>query len=147
VSSLTLKVTFSRLILAAERRLRYLWLNRIQNLPIRNVAHLKVLLLYQALLVTHPILAFWCECIACIICLANIAVYTTPAIFTIARWLIWLAQWSIFWFLCERAAERFYTIFTTISRRTYTFAIILVALSELVAVEVAEVAIEARRTF
>jgi len=127
--------------------LRYLWLDRIQNLPIRDVAHLEVLLLYQSLLIAHPILAFWCECVACVVCLADIAIYTTPAIFAVTTWFVWLAQWSVFRFLCQRTAEGFYTIFTTISRRTYTFAIVLVAFSKLVAMEVTEVAVETRRAF
>jgi len=89
---LTLEVTLGRLILTRERRLRPLWLDRIKNLPIRDITHLKVLLLYQALLIAHSVLPLWHERITRIIRLADIAVYTTPTLITITRLLISLAQ-------------------------------------------------------
>jgi len=88
---LTLEVTLCRLILTREGRLRLLWLDGIQDLPIRDITHLEVLLLHQALLVTHSVLPLWHQRITCIICLADIAIYATPTLITITRLFISLS--------------------------------------------------------
>jgi len=143
---LTLKVTLRRLVLTRERRLRLLWLYRIKDLPIRDITHLEVQLLHQALLIAHSVLPLRHERITRIIRLADIAIYATPTLITITRLFIRLAQRPVLKLPRQRSTQRLFTVFTAKAGRTYALAVCLVALSKLVALEVFEIAVEARRT-
>jgi hypothetical protein len=71
---LTLKIALCRLLVTGERGLRFLVLELVENLPVCDVAHLKVLLDQLAVLVAHTTLSVWDHSIAGVVRLADVAV-------------------------------------------------------------------------
>jgi hypothetical protein len=87
----TLEVTLLSLGVAREGRLRLLLLQGIQDLSVRDVADLEVLLDQLPILVAHSAFLIWHHSIAGIVRLANIAVDAGPALraFTLLRASSW----------------------------------------------------------
>ena len=71
---LTLEITLFCLGVARESRLRLLVLQCIEDLPVRDVAYLEVLLDQLAILVAHTALAIWHHSITSVVRRAHVAV-------------------------------------------------------------------------
>jgi hypothetical protein len=72
--TLTLEVALLTLGVAREGRLRFLLLQRVEDLPVRDVADLEVLFDQLAILVAHSALPIRHHSIAGVVCLAYVAV-------------------------------------------------------------------------
>jgi hypothetical protein len=81
---LTLEVALFAVGVARKGGLGLFLLERIENLAIGNVAHLEVLVDDQTLAITDATLALGHHGITGLVCLARVAVYTLPALFTFA---------------------------------------------------------------
>jgi hypothetical protein len=90
---LTLEVALFAVGVAGEGGLRLLLLERIEDLAVGDVAHLEVLIDDQTLAITDATLALRHHGIAGVVCLARVAVYTLPALFTLA--IVALARKSV----------------------------------------------------
>ena len=138
-----MEVTLLGLGIAGESGLRLLVLQRVQDLAVRNVAHLVVLLDDKTLAVAHAIDAFGHQGIASLVGGADIAIDAFPALSAVA--LCALAGRPIS-AVSERAADRIGAVVATEARRTHAAAVALAAARELVARELLKVAVEAGRT-
>jgi hypothetical protein len=136
-----LEVALLRLSIAREGRLRFLVLELVQDLAIRDVANLVVFLYETAITIAYAIFTLRHQSIAYIVCHAYVAVDAFPALFAIARRP--LSRGSVL--VGERAAQGFGAVFAAETWWADTPAICLAALCELMALEVFEVAVEARR--
>lgn len=141
---LTLKVTFFRLRITRKGCLGLLLLELVEDFPVRNIAHLEVLLDELSLLEAHASLPIRHHRIASVVRLAHIAVYSTPSIFALTRLIP--SSWCSVSAVRQRATERLRAIFAPETRRTNAFSVRLAAGRILLALEVLEVAVEAGRT-
>ena len=82
--ALTLKVACLLLSITREGDLRCPFLQLIQDLPVRYIAHLVVFFHHAEILVTNTPLALWHQRIASIIRLADIAVNAFPTLLALA---------------------------------------------------------------
>lgn len=80
----TLKGTGCIVFIAGKSSLWLLSIQNLNDLPIRHVAHLVVLLDNVAALITNATFAFRHQCITCLIGFADIAVDTGPAFVALA---------------------------------------------------------------
>jgi hypothetical protein len=94
---------------AGEGGLGLLLLELIENLAVGDVAHLVVLIDDQALAVTDATLALGHHGVAGVVCLANIAVYTLPALFALA--VVALARQSVM-SIGQRTTQRLRAVLT-----------------------------------
>lgn len=83
--------------------MRFLLLELVKNLAIGDVAHLVVLVDDQALTITDATLALRHHGVAGVVCLADVAVYTLPALFALA--VVALARQSVV-SIGQRATQR-----------------------------------------
>lgn len=130
----TLKVALATLLGAGEGRLRLLLLELIQDLPVRDVTHLEVLIDQLSLLVAHTALAFGHERVACLVRLAHIAVYALPSFTALA--VLLLPSRSSVAAIGQRAAEGFRAVFSAEAGGAIAFPVRFATLGELVAFEV-----------
>lgn len=140
---LTLEVALFCFRVAREGPLRFLVLELIEDLPVGDIAHLEVLLDQLAFLVAHAALPIGHHSIASVVCFADVAVETRPAVSTLAipvasSWCSVLALW-------QRATQWLRAVLSSKPWRTAASSTGLGALSELMALEVVEVAVEAWR--
>ena len=140
--ALTLEVAFCSVIAAGERNLWLLFLQLFQDLLVRDVALLIVLVDYQISVVADAIHALWQQRSASVVGIADIAVNAFPARFAVA--LGPSTGWT-FATHGQRAAERVGAVLSSPSRWTNASAIGRTAVGKLVALEVLEVAVETRR--
>jgi hypothetical protein len=89
----TLEIALFAVGIAGEGGLGFLLLELIEDLAVGDVAHLVVLIDYQALTITDATLALRHHGVAGVICLADVAVYTLPALLTLA--VVALARQSV----------------------------------------------------
>lgn len=141
-ATLTLEITLFPFGITTERSLRFLLLELIQDLPVRNVAYLMVLLDDHALPEAHAVTALGHHGIAREVRLAHIAVDAFPPV--LARAFMALTRQPVI-AVGERTAKRLAAVFATEAMGTGTLARGLCAVGELVANEIIEVAIEAGR--
>lgn len=139
----TLKVAFRGVIIAREGGLGYLFLQLLQDLLIRNIALLIILVNHESSLVADSINAFQHQCGASIVTIADVAVYAFPARVAVAGWTISRRTLVA---RRQRSTERVRTILPSPSCRAYTSTVRCATVGELVALEVLEVAVETRRT-
>lgn len=120
VSVHTLKVAFGGVVVAREGDLRYLVFELLQDLLVRDIALLVVLMNHKTSPVADSIDAFWHQCSAGSIVRAHVAVYAFPAGIAVTSWPVsrrtFVAQ-------RQRPAERIRTVLTPPPWRTYTPAI------------------------
>jgi hypothetical protein len=90
--------------------LRLLLLELIENLAVGNVAHLVVLIDDQTLAITDATVAFRHHGVTGIVCLADIAVYTFPAVVALA--VVALTRQSVVTF-GQRTTQRLRAVLTT----------------------------------
>lgn len=104
---------------AGESGLRLLFLELVEDLAIGDVADLVVLVDDQTLTIADATLALRHHGIASIVCLANIAVYTLPTLFTLA--VMTLPRQSVV-SVGERSTQRLRAILSAEAGRTGAFA-------------------------
>jgi hypothetical protein len=138
-----LEVAFGRLFVTREGRLRLLVLELVENLAVRNVTHLEILLDELAILEADAAFVVRKQDIASLVGLAHITVDALPPLFTITR-LRTPSRCSILP-VGERIAERLRAIFTPEARGACAFAVGFAAFGELLAGKILEVAVEAWR--
>ena len=139
----TLKVAVRRVIVARKGNLRLLPLELLQDLLVRDVALLVVLVNNQPPFVANPAFNVWHQGIASAVGLADIAIYALPTMIAVA------GRAFPGWPLVahgQRAAQRFGTVVSTPSWRTYASPVGGAAVGKLVALKVLEVAVETRWT-
>lgn len=136
----TLEVALFAIGVAGKGGLWLLLLELIENLAVGDVAHLVVLVDDQALAVTNATLALGHHGITGVVCLADVAVYALPALFTLA--VMALARQSVV-SVGQRATQRLGAVLTAKAGGTCAFAARLGAVGVLVALEAVQVAIKA----
>jgi hypothetical protein len=138
-----LEVAFFSFRVARKGGLRLLVLQCIENLLIRDVTHLVVLLDQLSLLEANATLSTWDESVTCLVRLADVAVDATPSF---AAFATVSASWCpIAISIGQRATQRRRAIIASKAWLAVAFAIPLYTFGELVALEVVEVAVEAGR--
>lgn len=128
----TLEVAFVLLFIARECRLRLLVSKNLQDLLVRDIAVLEVLLHHKTVLVANCHLFTRNQSAASIVCLTHIAVDASPPISTVA--LCSLPRRPVP-AIGQRAAKWFRTVFSTPSLGTRTSSGCSGTVSELVALE------------
>lgn len=130
---LTLEVALFSLGVAREGGLWLLLLQLIENLAVCDIAHLVVLIHQQTLPVADSIHSLGHHGAACIVRLADIAVYALPSLFTLA---VMTLAWEAILAICKRTAKRFTAVFATKARGTIAFSRRLGTVGELVTYKV-----------
>jgi len=138
-----LKVAFCSFRIAAKRRLGLLVFESVQDLAIRDVTYLVILLLHDSLPVTDAIFALGHQSVTGIVGLAHITVDARPAVLALAAVAF---SWQSVLAICQRATQRLATVFAAKARRTRALAAALGAVAILHTLEVTQVAVKARRT-
>ena len=128
--ALTLKGTCAVLAIASEGDLRFPSFQNVDNLYIRNIAHLVVLMYDFSILVTHSSFDLGHQRVTCLIRRADIAIDTRPSIFAFA--VVPLSHGSIY-SVCQRSTNRRQTVVSSVSRRACTFAVVLITFGILTA--------------
>lgn len=138
----TLEIALLGLCVARECSLRLLVLQLVENLAVRDVTHLVVLLDNETLAVAHAIDALWHQGVTSLVGGADIAIDACPALFAVA--LCALARRPVS-AISERAADGIRAVVAAEARRTDAAAVVLAAAGKLMTRELLEVAVEARR--
>jgi hypothetical protein len=138
-----LEVALARLLVAREGRLRLLVLELVEDLAVRDVTHLEVLMHELAVLEANTALAIGHQSITGLIGLAHIAVDALPPVFAITR--LRTASGCSIAPVGERIAEGFRAILAPKAWGTYALAVRFAAFGKLLTSKILEVAVEARR--
>jgi hypothetical protein len=137
-----LEVTLVSFSIATECRLCLLILELINDLAIRDVAHLVVLLHDQSFAVADAIFSIRHHGITCVVRLANIAIYPLPSFGAFAllplSWKPVLAFW-------KGSTQWLAAVFSAKTRRAGALAAAASTVGELKTREVVKVAVETRR--
>lgn len=116
----------------------------LDNLLIGDIAHLVILLLHQALLIAHAALVLWHEGVARRVRLADVAIDPRPAVIALARFAVRPPLLPAL-LVDQGSAEGNGAVHAAEARRTRALAAGLGAVGELLAGELLQIAVEARR--